>query len=213
VAGAKHMARFGMCFALLAISLLLTVAIQAPARANTLPDPASADVRRLVDWVIESGDTHGLPFLVVDKVNARVFAFGADGSLRGTAAVLLGLATGDVSPPGIGSRKLADISSADRITPSGRFEAHLGRDLTTDVLWVDYDAALSLHRVVKGTPAEHRAARLASPTAQDNRISYGCINVPAAFYETFVLPLFQLANGIVYILPESASGRSAWLVK
>jgi hypothetical protein len=78
----------------------------------------------------------------------------------------------------------------------------MGRDLTSDILWVDYDAAISLHRVVTNKPAERRLARLATASALDNRISYGCINVPAVFYETIVAPLFRPANGVVYVLPE-----------
>ncbi len=166
---------------------------------------ASEDTRRLAAWVVRTNDSHGRPFIIVDKVGARVFAFRSDGSLRGEAPALLGLAQGDVSPPGIGDRRLADIGPADRITPAGRFEAEMGRDLTNDILWVDYDAAISLHRVVTNKPAERRLARLATATTLDNRISYGCINVPAAFYETVVAPLFRPANGVVYVLPERRS--------
>ena len=32
--------------------------------------------------------------------------------------------------------------------------------------------------------------QLASPSVLDNRISYGCINVPAAFYDKVVAPAF-----------------------
>ncbi|MDB5698092.1 MAG: hypothetical protein JWN69_896, partial [Alphaproteobacteria bacterium] len=142
-------------------------------------------------------------FLVVDKVEAKVFAFDAQGRLLGSSAALVGVARGDVSPAGIGDRRLADIAPAERITPAGRFEAALGRNLAAkDILWIDYGAALSLHRVATGVPSERRLQRLATPTALDNRISYGCINVPAAFYDGVVLPLFRPANGVVYILPE-----------
>lgn len=174
-----------------------------PTRADFSAEPASDDARRLADWVVASGDSQGLPFLIVDKIDARVFAFEPQGSIRGAAPALLGLAKGDVSPPGIGTRKLSQIAPAERITPSGRFEAGLGRNLGgKEILWIDYDAAISLHPVVDGTPAERRAQRLASRTALDNRISYGCINVPARFYAEVVQPLFEPANGIVYILPE-----------
>ncbi|GAA0296540.1 hypothetical protein GCM10009087_02880 [Sphingomonas oligophenolica] len=181
----------------------------APARAKvTMAQAAgrsmSADTQRLADWVVASGDTHGLPFIIVDKVAARAFAFSAHGLARGSAPVLLGAARGDISPPGIGSLRLADITPAMRITPAGRFEARLGRDLgPRDILWVDYEAAISLHRVITTNPVEHRLARLTSATIDDNRISYGCINVPVHFYEGVVLPLFKPANGIVYILPET----------
>lgn len=165
---------------------------------------ASPDTRQVALWVIGSDDARGLPFVIVDKIGATVFAFSAAGMLIGHAPALLGRAHGDISPPGIGTRKLADIAAQDRITPSGRFVAGLGPDLgTTDVLWVDYDAAISLHRVFTGNVAEHRLARLATPSPDDNRISYGCINVPVAFYDAIIHPLFVGTQGIVYVLPDT----------
>ena len=71
------------------------------------------------------------------------------------------------------------------------------------LLLIDYDAAITLHPVVPGTPKERRAERLASETADDNRISFGCINVPPGFYERVVRPAFTGTAGIVYILPET----------
>jgi hypothetical protein len=77
-----------------------------------------------------------------------------------------------------------------------------------DVLWVDYDGAVSLHRVVTAKPRERRLERLATPTPQDNRISYGCINVPVLFYESVVSPAFAATEGIVYVLPETSAARA-----
>jgi hypothetical protein len=68
---------------------------------------------------------------------------------------------------------------------------------------VDYKNAVSLHRVITDNPREQRLERLATPTPLDNRISYGCINVPADFYDRFVKPAFTGTNGIVYVLPEN----------
>ena len=39
------------------------------------------------------------------------------------------------------------------------------------MVWVDYDAAVSMHRVRTTNAAERRLARLASPGIDDNRIS------------------------------------------
>ena len=75
---------------------------------------------------------------------------------------------------------------------------------------MDYAAAISLHRVITTSPKEHRLQRLATPSALDNRISYGCINVPAKFYETVVSPAFTGTDGIVYILPETKSLRQVF---
>lgn len=87
---------------------------------------------------------------------------------------------------------------AERTTGAGRYQAPLGYDFEQDMLWIDYDAALSLHRVIEGRPSERRAV---SPL--DNQVSYGCINVPAKFYDSVVAPAFKDTVGIVYILPET----------
>jgi hypothetical protein len=63
---------------------------------------------------------------------------------------------------------------------------------------------------VAGTAAEKRAHRLDSATAADNRISYGCINVPAKFYDQVVSPAFTGTNGVVYVLPETRSAREVF---
>ncbi len=172
----------------------------------------SNDARETVDWVITSHDNHALPFVVIDKVNAKVFAFDGVGTLRGTAPALLGIARGDDTVPGIGHRKLATIKAAERTTPAGRFQASIGADFEQDILWIDYDAALSMHRVIVGRKVDDRAGRLASPTPDDNRISYGCVNVPPGFYDGVVKPLFTGTVGIVYILPETKPLRSVFAI-
>ena len=172
---------------------------------------SSAESRKLADWVVDSADNGKLPFMIIDKVQARVFMFDSQGQLRGASAALLGLAVGDDSVPGIGQRKLSSIRPEERTTPAGRFVASLDRDVHgQEVLWVDYDSALSLHRVVTGQPKERRAERLATPSPLDNRISFGCINVPIKFYEQVVSPSFTGTNGIVYILPETRSAREVF---
>jgi hypothetical protein len=175
-------------------------------------EAASQDVRDLADWVAASRDNRGLPFLIVDKIAAKVFVFDRSGTIVGAAPALLGIGRGDDSVPGIGHRKLAAIPPAERTTPAGRFQASLGHDLDQDILWIDYDAALSLHRVIVGNIKDQRARRLASATAEDNRISYGCINVPAAFYDSVVMPAFTGTVGIVYILPETRPLRTVFAV-
>lgn len=187
-------------------AVLLSPALAA-ARA---PFPGASDTRsgaaadELTAWIAETADNQGLPFLVVDKVNARVLAFDAQGNLLGAAPALVGLTPGDISPPGIGDRPLSAIGPKDRITPAGRFVASLGENLGgKDILWIDYDSALSLHPVVTTRAADRRLQRLATETADDNRISYGCVNVPASFYAHVVQPAFSGTVGVVYILPDT----------
>lgn len=172
------------------------------ARANFLGEAPSPGARRVADWAMASGDSGGLPFVIVDKIRARLFVFDAAGRLVGASMALLGFARGDDTTPGIGTRKLATIRPEERTTPAGRFVATLGRDLQQDILWVDYDNAISLHRVVTGNPGDHRRQRLLGVSPLNKRISYGCINVPPAFFDGVVLKVFNGTSGIVYILPE-----------
>ena len=79
-----------------------------------------------------------------------------------------------------------------------------------DVLWLDYEGALAMHRVITTVPSQRRAQRLATPTTLDNRISYGCINIPVKFYEEIVQPSFTGTMGIVYVLPESKPLRAVF---
>ena len=184
---------------LLAQALLGLAACAAAAAPETPPD-----IQRFAQRAVASGDSAQRPFAVVDKRQARVFVFGADGRLRGTAPVLLGLAHGDRSVPGIGERQMSEIRPEDRITPAGRFVSEPGRNLQgEDITWIDYGAAVSMHRVRATNPAERRLERLASPGVDDNRISYGCINVPADFYDAQLKPVVGAARGVVYVLPES----------
>ena len=94
----------------------------------------------------------------------------------------------------------------ERTTPAGRFVSERGHNaLSEDVISVDYDAAVSMHRVRTTNPAERRLERLATSTIDDKRISYGCINVPVAFYEGYIRPLFAVRAAVVYVLPEVKS--------
>jgi hypothetical protein len=176
--------------------------------ANFGRESASHQARQMADLVVDSGDNRRMPFVIVDKTDAKVFVFYADGHLRGVTPALLGLAIGDEAVPGIGSRKLSSIRPEERTTPAGRFVAARGRNLQgKEILWVDYDGAVSIHPVVTTNPREHRAQRLATPTPLDNRITYGCINVPDKFFKNVVRRAFTGTNGIVYVLPETRSAR------
>jgi hypothetical protein len=210
--------------ALIVLAVPVAIAYRAPVTStlaetlepSPLPPPVHAtrhadfgghvpapDARQLVDWIADSGDNAGAGFFVVDKRDARLYAFDRDARLTATTAVLLGAASGDDTVPGIGTRPMELISVAERTTPAGRFVAQRGHNTGgEDVVWVDYDAAISMHRVRSSNPRERRLERLATPEVTDNRISYGCINVPAAFYDAHVGPRFAAATALVYVLPE-----------
>lgn len=157
--------------------------------------------REMADWVVTSGDHQNKAFMIVDKIDANVYVFDPRGRLKAAAPVLLGVAVGDDSAPGIGDKPLAEVLPEEKTTPAGRFVAEVGMSTRgEDVVWVDYDAAVSMHRVLK---VKERLAALASPTSADNRMSFGCINLPAKFYEKVVRPTVDAQGAVIYVLPET----------
>lgn len=181
-----------------------TLVLIAPLPALALPAHASSPARKLVRWATATADHQGLPFAVIDKPHAHIHVFSAQGQWLASSPVLLGAALGDRSAPDIGQRPLSQIRPEERTTPAGRFVTEPGRNLKgDDIVWIDYDAAVSLHRVRSVNAAERRQQRLASQDAQDKRISYGCVNAPEAFYNQFIAPLFGQARGVIYVLPDT----------
>ena len=124
---------------------------------------SSEDVRRIADWIAATRDASGSAFVVVDKRDARIYVFDADARLRASSPVLLGGARGDDTVPGIGTRQISDVLPEERTTPAGRFVGERGHNARgEDVVWVDYDAAVSMHRVLTLNPEERRLERLDS---------------------------------------------------
>lgn len=164
-------------------------------------EPASADVKRMADWVADSHDNGKSSFVIVDKKQAKVFLFDPNGRLQAATPALLGSAHGDDSFPGIGDKPLAQVKPEEKTTPAGRFVAEVGQSSSRgeDVVWVDYDAAVSMHRIIK---VPERLKSLASPEVEDNRMSFGCINLPDAFYEKALRPAVDRGT-VIYVLPES----------
>ena len=180
-------------------------------RANLKQETASAEARQMADWVVDSGDNKHMPFVILDKKEAKVYVFHAHGGLRGAAPVLLGITVGDDSFPGVGNKPLRDVKPEEKTTPAGRFVAASDKNNHgADIVWIDYESSVSLHAVVKGTPAERRAERLASPVPSERRISFGCVNVPTTFFKTTLLPSFRKSDGIVYVLPETRAAKQSF---
>lgn len=163
----------------------------------------SADARHVADWAVFTSNHGKRAFVVVDKKDARVYVFGPDGKLKESAPALLGAALGDDSFPGIGDKPLSQVLPEEKTTPAGRFVAEPGRNTNNeDIVWVDYDAAVSMHRIRPTVAAERRLERLASRVVEDNRISFGCINLPVTFYEEALSPTVKQHGAIVYVLPD-----------
>jgi hypothetical protein len=161
-------------------------------------------VQRFARSVLESNDHRQRPFAVVDKKQARVVLYAGDGRVLGAAPVLLGLQPGDHAVRGVGRKPLSAIRPEERTTPAGRFDTEPGRNTAGEaVVWLDYEEGLALHRLRPAPARERRAARLASATPADNRISLGCVVVDADFYVSVVQPVLGRQRGVVYVLPET----------
>jgi len=171
-----------------------------------LPDvQPSPDALRVADWVATSRDNHALPYAVIDKRDASLILFDGTGKKVAQVPVLLGIAPGDDATPGVGSKKLGEIGPAEKTTPAGRFLAKFGYAFGRQrVLWVDYTNSVAIHPIPgDAARSEKRRARMLSPAPEDNRITFGCINVPNAFYTANLRPLFQKKGGYVYVLPDT----------
>lgn len=187
------------------------ICVSLAASAATPKRALTTDAAEVYRWVTSAGDNGSLPFMIIDKRRAHLWVFDRAGKLQGDAPILLGTARGDHTVPGIGDKKLSEIKPEERTTPAGRFVAELGMNTRgEDVVWVDYDAAVSMHRVLTTNAKERRAQRLETPTVEDNRVSHGCINVPKAFFENVVTATVGGGNSVVYVLPESKSLRSVF---
>lgn len=176
------------------------------AQAGDAPSDGSPDARAVTRWILDTHDNQGKPFAVVDKKAARLNLHDPDGRLIASTPVLLGLARGDTAIADIAQRAPSSLRPSERTTPAGRFETQPGRNLQgEDIVWLDYAASLAIHRLRPSPAREHRAQRLASATADDNRISLGCVVVPVTFYLTQVAPLLGHAPAVVYVLPEDGA--------
>ncbi|MES2192720.1 MAG: hypothetical protein V4454_21580 [Pseudomonadota bacterium] len=187
-----------------AFPLMPSVQLMQSPRADFAGETASADARLAADWVSGSADNRRLPFVIVDKKNARVFVFGPDRKLQGSTPVLLGLAVGDGGLADMSGRPVSSLRPDERTTPAGRFAAEPGHNLQGEaIIWVDYAAKIAIHRLRPDLQQERRAQRLASTSIEDNRISMGCIVVPVAFFENVIQPLLGKSRSVVYVLPET----------
>jgi hypothetical protein len=148
----------------------------------------SVTVARQARWAIETKDHRGLPFLVIDKGRARLFAFDGEGRLRASTPVLLGAARSD--------RAAAPATPAGRFIAEARIPGPGG-----SLVWLNGDAELKLHAPDFWLAPGRALQRLASSQPDDKRISDGSLHVPPAFFQQYLRPL-RNQRSVAYVLPE-----------
>lgn len=137
----------------------------------------SAEVRQLAAWAIRTNDHRGLPFLVIDQVHARLFAFEGNGRLAGSTPIL---------------RNPVD----DELTPAGRFVAESRRSTRAGVIvWANEHDTLSLD----GTPPQPQRDR--DPLAAGFHHHWGSsLHIAGEFYQRH-LHAFRHQASVAYVLP------------
>jgi hypothetical protein len=167
-------------------------------------ETAPADVVHVANWVSYTRNAKKKAFVLIDKKMARMYVFDPKGKLKSHAPVLLGKAVGDYTAPGVGNKPLSQLKEDEMTTPAGRFLVQQGlNNHGEDVLWIDYNSAVSMHRLRKVKEEERRFERMATEDHEDNRISNGCVNVPHAFYNNVLRPTVTKHGAYVYVLPET----------
>jgi hypothetical protein len=158
-------------------------------QADMARENASPEVRRVAHWAVDSNDHASLPFVIVDKTHARLFAFDGTGRFQGSTSVLLGSQRSD--------------GEGAAITPAGRFSMDSWLSARSDgIVWVNGDTLLSLHGADAVVPPGRARQRLASAVVEDKRISDGSLHVAPEFYRQY-LALLRSHASVVYVLPET----------
>lgn len=137
----------------------------------------SPEVRQVAAWAIRTNDHRGLPFLVIDQVHARLFAFDGGGRLAGSTPIL---------------RNPVD----DELTPAGRFVAESRRSARAGVIvWANEHDTLSLD----AAPPQQQRDR--APLAAGFHHRWGSsLHIAGDFYQRH-LHAFRHQASVAYVLP------------
>jgi len=177
----------------------VTQAVPAVAKAQMSPT-AQAVYEAMAPVAMKSGKW----FMVADKPNGMLHIFKEDGSHALSDPTLYGKDTGDV---------LAAVSSLEggaKVTPAGKFtlkaraSTYAGGQELILVESKDYTGYIAIHAADTSTPSENRLGRLDTPTAADNRVSYGCINTKHDTFINEIAPnIANLDGGMVFVVPDA----------
>ena len=178
----------------IALATGINIAVPQDAMAATPVETAT------VQHIVNTGDNQGKPIIVADKQAGTLTLYTSAGIEVNSTSALFGRAKGD-------------LVTQTNTTPSGRYDLSYETNINNNAYgnsaqvlkvngsFVENNAGnVAIHRVLKG-----REGRLASETVADNRISYGCINIPASFYDAH---FDRSMDAVVYVLPETDVGRT-----
>ena len=148
-------------------------------------------------------------FMVADKPNGMMHIFKEDGSHALSDPTLYGKDKGDVM------EAVSSLEGGAKITPAGKFtlksmkSEYAGKQMLVLVESKDSTGYIAIHAADVSTPSENRLGRLDTPTAEDNRVSYGCINTKHDTFVNKIVPnIDSLDGGLIFVLPETAEATA-----
>lgn len=185
----------------MAIHLGTNVLVTPTAEAATLTPQAgevvmSSAAKASLDHIIDTNDNGGRPFVIADKKAGKLYLMNADGKVVDTTPALFGKTPSD-------SAKTSGVTGAGKYDLKYNRDARLPSGYAGSVQSFDTGAngeQFAIHRVID-VKGQNRQSRLDSKTARDNRITLGCINVPAEFYDQH---LDNELGAVLYVLPETS---------
>lgn len=176
---------------------------EVPAEAKAKMSDLAQQVYRNV---APAAQASGKGFMIADKPNGMMHVFYADGTVLAQEPALFGKDTGDK----LGKSSLA---GGPKITPAGKYtltyvadNEYTGGHVFQLEETVDKgdNSMIAVHAAWLGDAKEQRAQRLESPSAADNRISYGCVNTSHDLFLNKLMPNSAKFNGgMIFILPDS----------
>jgi len=156
-------------------------------------------------------------FVMVDKARGKIILF-ENGQPVFAGPALTGESTADQMPKTELGEKFDTLNALNtKITPAGRYTVERGFDPEVGGPLFDIheirgkDWGIAIHQLYLGIPAEHRDARILSPSEADKHITFGCINVQTATLHLLMHELPEKGPIPLYILPEDASRTAAFL--
>ena len=173
------------------------------AESVSVHDEIKNDAQIVDEFVRETGDNEGKPYIIVSKREGLIRLYDASGNLLHKSTVLLGKSYGDVVTNR--NRTMAQTRADDslKITPSGRYETKTSKSSNYgEVVGLEsYNTGTrnAIHRVCTKFVNQKRLTRLAGKLS--NRISLGCVNVYSATSKK-VNDLMR-DGGVVYVTPDS----------
>lgn len=148
-------------------------------------------------------------YIVVDKPSATLYVFNEKNEVIGTMPVLLGKTKGEEK----NTVNVNDKKAIGSTTPAGKYlmgnigESPAKKDIETyqgRIVRILGAGPVALHMTYPKEFKE-RTNALETETTEDNRKSWGCINISPENFDKYIKPYFNKGNQFIFITPDDPS--------